>query len=236
VKARQWARTLTPVEQQTYDRVLRREFLTHGTDAEVAEQRTQMQAHFRSICTDASKLLQDVELAYASGARQFFRDAAAANYNEAEFLTYVQRMGFAKTPAEVEKIKADMRFSTRAGHFKPDDYQRNGETALIPAIQALFVKHRDFRGRFIAAMEPRADMLGDYLVSIVFELFREYSRNLYERARIELPESLRAAPIDPVSAPTISRRFFEAQRRLLLRTVGLGAEIPAGEGDAAENQ
>src|SRR5690606_39133623 len=98
-----------------------------------------------------------------------------------------------------------------------------------PALKAAFKKDRDFRDSTIASIEPRGELPADYLVSAVLESFKEYTRSLYERAKIELPEDLRLiADVAPVPAQSWPRRAFEAQKRLLLRTVGLRHLVPEG--------
>lgn len=222
VVARNFVRGLKPEEAQVYDRIHRREYLTHGTDDDVKQQRAALQAHYKGLCEDGVRLIDEVERAFASGSRQFFRDPTKGSVNEDEFSAWVQRMSLATTAEALAKVKNDYRFSTRGGHFRPDEYKTWATDTLVPGLQGLFQKHRDFRQGYIASLDPKADMLGDYLVSVIFELFKEYTRVLYERAKIEVPEELRATPVDPIAAPTISRKFFDAQRRLLLRTVGLG--------------
>lgn len=218
-----------PNIQSVYDRIFRREFVTVGTEQEVKDQTAAMQAHYRALCEDTTKLLLEVEKAYASGCRVFFRPEGT--FIEKDHADYVQKMGFARTAAELEALKTDWRFASQTGHFKADDYSKWATTTLVPGLQAQLQRHRDFRALTFQPVDARADMLGSYLITIVYELCREYSRVLYEKSRVPVPDFFSSVPIDPVAIPTISRPFFEAQRRLCLRTVGLGNLIPPGEGD-----
>jgi hypothetical protein len=231
VLAKRFRDKLSAEDQTLFDRVFRREFVTVGTDAEIAEQKTALQTHFVAMATETTKLMDEVEKAYASGCRVFYKPQGGASFDEAGHEKYCKEMGFAKTEAALAAIKNDWRFATKTGHFKPDDYKRWAEGTLIPGLLAQFQKHREFRDQFMKPVDERADMLGDYMISVVLEMFREYTRVLHDRAKVEVPEALRATPMDPVAAPTISRRFFDAQRRYLLRTVGRGDLIPPGEGD-----
>jgi hypothetical protein len=230
-RVRQFRRDLKADEAQVYDRIERREFLQVGTAQEVTDQTTAMQNHYRTHADDLGKLLTDLEKAYGAGCRQHFKQPGQANYDEAAWTTYITQMGFVP-PNDANALNAfknDFRFATRNGHFKPDDYATWANDTFLPALQGAFKKHRDFRDSTIAPIEPRGELPADYLVSIVLETFKEYTKNLYERAKIELPENLRmVANVDPVPAQTISRRFFDAQKRLLLRTVGLRHLVPEG--------
>lgn len=232
VKVREFRRALKSEEAQIYDRIERREYLQVGTDQEVADQYAAMQNHYRQHADELGKLLTEVEKAYGASCRQHFKQPGQANYDEAAWGNYLVSMGFipAGDQKALDAFKNDYRFATRNGHFKPDDYALWARETLLPAVTAAFKKHREFRDSTIAPIEPRGELPGDYLVSIVLENFKEYTRNLHERAKIELPEDLRMIPdVDPVPAQTISRRFFEAQKRLLLRTVGLRHLVPGND-------
>ncbi len=230
-KVSEFRRSLKGEEAQVYDRIERREFLQVGTQQEITDQNAAMQNHYRQHADELGKLLTEVEKAYGASCRQHFKQPGQANYDEAAWGNYLVQMGFvpAGDQKALDAFKNDYRFATRNGHFKPDDYALWARQTLLPAVTAAFKKHREFRDSTIAPIEPRGELPADYLVSIVLESFKEYTRNLYERAKIELPEDLRMIPdVDPVPAQTVSRRFFEAQKRLLLRTVGLRHLVPDG--------
>ncbi|MBX3466458.1 MAG: hypothetical protein KF878_06120 [Planctomycetes bacterium] len=232
VKARDFRSKLKREEAEVYDRIERREYLMVGTPQEAAEQTEAMKNHYKTHCDELARLLTEVEKAYASGCRQHFKQQGQANYDEKAWLEYVVRMGFAAAEDQkaLDAFKADLRFSSRNGHFKPDDYQTWAQDTFLPALTAAFRRHREFRDATIAPIEPRGELPADYLVSIVLESFKDYTRNLYERSKIELPEPFRLIQgLDPVPAQTITRRFFDAQRRLLLRTVGLRHLAPGND-------
>ncbi|MCO5167636.1 MAG: hypothetical protein M9894_14910 [Planctomycetes bacterium] len=232
VKARDFRGKLKREEAEVYDRIERREYLQVGTPQEAVEQTEAMKNHYKTHCEELARLLTEAEKAYASGCRQHFKQPGQANYDEKGWLDYLVRMGFATAEDQkaLDAFKADVRFSSRNGHFKPDDYQAWAQDTFLPALTAAFRRDRDFRESTIAPIEPRSELPSDYLVSIVLETFKGYTRNLYDRAKIELPEALRMVPnVDPVPAQTVSRRFFEAQRRLLLRTVGLRHLAPGND-------
>lgn len=232
VKVREFRRQLKSEEAQVYDRIERREFLQVGTEQEATDQTTAMQNHYRQHADELAKLLTEVEKAYGAGCRQHYKQPGQANYDEAAWANYLVQMGFvpAGDQAALNAFKNDYRFATRNGHFKPDEYAVWARDTFLPALTAQFRKDREFRDSTIAPVEPRGELPADYLVSIVLESFKRYTHNLHERAKIELPEDLRLIPgVDPVPAQTISRRFFDAQRRLLLRTVGLRHLVPDGK-------
>lgn len=231
MRVREFRKGLKPEEAQVYDRIERREFLQVGTAQEVTDQTTAMQNHYRTHADELGKLLTDLEKAYGAGCRQHFKQPGQANFDEPAWINYLTQMGFvpANDANALNAFKNDFRFATRNGHFKPDDYATWATDTFVPALTAVFRKHRESRDSTIAPIEPRGELPADYLVSIVLETFKEYTKNLFERAKIELPENLRmVANVDPVPAQTVSRRFFDAQKRLLLRTVGLRHLVPEG--------
>lgn len=233
ILAKRFREAQPPNIQAVYDRIFRREFVTVGTEQEVKDQLAGMQAHYRALCEDTTKLLLEVEKAYASGCRVFFRPDG--KFVENDHSAYLQKMGFARTADELKALKEDFRFAHQNGNFKAEEYGQWATTTLVPGLQAQLQKHRDFRALTFQPVDARADMLGNYLITIVYELCREYSRVLYEKSKVPVPDFFSAVPLDPVAIPTISRPFFEAQRRLCLRTVGLGNLIPPGEGDKDES-
>jgi hypothetical protein len=231
VRARKFLGTLSDKHKEVYERIQRREYSTVGTEQEIADQRKKIQEHYQAFSKDCQKLLADFESAYGCAARSFFRAPGGAGFEEPKYAEYLtQTLGLA--PDVVDKIKRDTRFATNQGHFKPKEYQQWGEKTFIPAILAAYQKHLDFKGRYIAPLDERADQYSDYLISIVMSLFREWSRQTYDRSKIEFPAVLDTIPINPIMSPTVSKQFFTAQRRLLLRQVGLGSVVAAE--DAAE--
>lgn len=56
----------------------------------------------------------------------------------------------------------------------------------------------------------------------MLETFLQATRDLFQAANLAVPESLLGIPdVDPVPCAEVSRSHFEAQHRLLLRTIGL---------------
>ena len=235
VRARRFLTTLSDKHKEVYERIHRREYSTVGTPQEIADQRKVIQEHYLAFSKDCQKLLADFEAAFGCAARSFFRAPSGGGFEEPKYVEYLtQTLGLA--PDVVDKIKRDQRFATSAGHFKPKDYQQWAEETFIPAIVAAYQKHLDFKGKYIAALDERADQYSDYLISIVISLFREWSRQTYDRSKIEFPAVLNTVPINPIMSPTVSKQFFVAQRKLLLRQVGLGSVVTAEETAEAGKQ
>lgn len=235
VRARKFQSSLSAQEKDVYERIHRREYATVGTPQEIADQRKLIQEHYLAYSKDCQKLLADFESAFGCAARSFFRVSSGGGFEEPKYVEYLtQTLGLA--PEVVDKIKRDQRFATNQGHFKPKDYQDWAEKTFIPAIVSTYQKHLDFKGKYIASLDERADQYSDYLVSIVIGLFREWSRQTYERSKIDFPAALNTVPINPIMSPTVSKQFFTAQRKLLLRQVGLGSVVTAEEAAEASKQ
>jgi len=234
VRARRFNRDLSDAEKQVYDRIERREFLTVGTEQEIDDQQQVLRQHYLELTQGCQGLLNEFERAYAVAARVFFKAPGSASYDEAEYSAYLQRMGFAETADELQEIRRDTRFATGSGHFKPKGYERWAEEEFLPRLAELYEEHEDFKSRYIASLNERADLLSDYCVSIVLALFQDWSRAAYDRAKIDVPDTVAVAPINPIRAPTVSKQFFNAQRRMLLRVVGLEDVVDAEDREADE--
>lgn len=232
VRARKFLTTLSDKHKEVYERIQRREYTVVGTPQEIADQRKVIQEHYLAFSKSCQAHLADFEAAFGCAARSYFRPPGGGGFDEKEYVKYLsETLGLAADV--VDKIKKDTRFATNQGHFKNKDYQDWGEKKFIPALVTTYQQHLDFKSKYIASLDERADQYSDYLISIVISLFREWTQQTYERAKVTYPPSLSTVPINPIMAPTVSKQFFIAQRRLLLRQVGLASVINAEDAAAA---
>jgi hypothetical protein len=212
---------LTPAQRNDLSRVERLDGRLLGTPEEIAAQRQALQAHYAAVAAETERLLDEVLLAYASASRVLFKNAGAPGYRVADHLAHVRDVRAARTPEEVARVQADLRFATAGGHLRPDAYQRWAEETLLPAWLGSFRRDGEFREATLVPVEPRSARLAEDLHTTVLGTLRTQSATLYSAAQVECPASLRDAPpgvvVPPLEATERGRRAFEAQRDELLR-------------------
>ena len=235
LKARRWVSSLSDRQKEIYERIQRREYLQVGTPQEVADQRKLIQDHYLAYTKACQKQLDEFEAAFGCACRSFFRNPGGAGFDEARYLDYLKQT-LAIAPEVADKIKKDQRFATNQGHFKPKEYEDWATKTFIPGLQQAYQQHLDFKGKFIAPLDEKADQYADYLASIVLSLFRDWSRATYDRAKISFPSGLATVAINPITSPTVSKQYFHVQRRQLLRKVGLNSVVAAEEAAEAAKQ
>lgn len=231
VHARQFRRGLPDDEKEIYDRIERREFTTVGNQQQVQDQLTMLREEYRTRGQKLLDLLTDFEAAYACACRVFFREAGRSDYDESQYADYLQRMDIAHNAEELKKFKDDGRFATKAGHFRPEEYQKWCTDTFMPALKRLYDEHEAFKQRYMAPADDRADQHIDYMISVLLNMFQDYSKATYERAKIDFPEALRQIDISPVAAPEMSKRYFLQQHRAMLRGLGLADPTDTGGDD-----
>lgn len=211
---RRWAPT--QVERDVLDHLERSLPLTLGTAEEIAAQREALRAHYRAVAVETERLLDDVLAAYASGCRVLFRDAARNTYGVAAHAAHVQQVGAARTPQDLARVQADLRFATAGGHLKADDYQAWAEGTLLPAWLVSFGADRDYRESTVVPIDPRAARLAEDLHTIVFGTLRTNAEALFAAARLPTPGSLVTPPggaqLPPLEGTGQGRRAFERGR------------------------
>jgi hypothetical protein len=173
-----------------------------------------------AYCNEVQELRDQIEAAVADAGRSFFKEGR--DYNKDQYTRWLGRMGFATTPEEQEKIVKNARYGKSSGHFNTRDYLGFAERVVVKGLVDLHKKHRQFNDQYIAPMDAKADQLGDYLLSIVLIKFQQWSQDLYKHSQVPLPDAIGHVPVSPIKAPKMSRKFFDAKRRELLRQVGLG--------------
>ncbi len=224
---RKWVKLLSDEEQELYGRIQRREFTQVGTGPsgtvtpeDLARQKTKLQDHYLAYCNEVQELRDKIQVAVADAGRSFFKEGR--EYNKDQYTRWLGRMGFATTPEETDKIVKSARYATTSGHFKHREYLDFARLVVVKDLISLHEKHRKFNDQYIAPMDAKADQLGDYLLSIVLIKFQQWSQDLYKHSTLPLPETIGRVPVSPIKAPKMSRKFFDAKRRELLRQVGLG--------------
>lgn len=208
--------TPTKVEAEVLERVERTALHVEGTPDAIAAQREALRAHYRSVADATERLLDDVLAAYASGCRVLFRDAARNTFSAADHAAHVQQVGAARTPQDLARLQADLRFATASGHLKADEYQAWAEQTLLPAWLGSYGVNRDYREATIVPIDPRAARLAEDLHAIVFGTLRGHAEALFAAARLGVPASLVTPPggvrLPPLEGTGQGRRAYERGR------------------------
>lgn len=223
---------LTDQEREVYSRVLRRELVEVGTGPQGKvtpddrkRQTDELQAHNRELVEATRAIMRELEEAWAGAKRCTFKDPGQAGYHEDKYKRWLVRADFAKDEAEAEKLAADTNYGTSSGHFKPEAWEAlvSGPGGLIERLKALHQKQREFATAYICAMDDRAQMLGDYLITGVQIRLQQHSRELYGQSKLDVPAPIQTLHLaELMTPPDDSIKFFEAKGRELLRQVGLG--------------
>src|SRR5690606_25023787 len=90
---------------------------------------------------------------------------------------------------------------------------------------------------YICAMDDRAQMLGDYLITGVQIRLQQHSRELYGQSKLDVPAPIQTLHLaELMTPPDDSIKFFEAKGRELLRQVGLGDLVGNTAGGSKERR
>lgn len=212
---------LTAEQRNDLSRVERVDGRPLGTREEIAAQRQALQAHYQAVAAETERLLDEVLFAYASASRALFKNAGAPGYRANEHLAHVREVRAARTPEEVARVQADLRFATAGGHLRADAYQAWAEETLLPAWLGSFRRDGEYREATLVPVEPRSARLAEALHTTVLGTLRTQSATLFSAAQLECPATLRDAPdgvdVPPLEATERGRAAFEAQRDELLR-------------------
>ena len=223
-----WLKTLKKDEQEMYKRIVRRGYTSVGgtgpkgdiTDEDRARQEEELRAHVRVLCDGAQVLMDELNVAYGGAARSFYKQPGASDYDKEKYLEWLVSGGYAADKSAAERIQSDTSWASARGHFDDEAWARFGRDKLIPGMQALVEKNAAFNKQYIAAPNARADELGQFLISNVAKLYQKRTNDLYQQARLAPPDDIREFPFSVLSAPQVSRKYFEAKKRELLKTVG----------------
>ncbi|RMG18182.1 MAG: hypothetical protein D6731_02715 [Planctomycetota bacterium] len=227
---RRWKKRLSDSQIEVYSRIQRRKYTSVGTGPggvctkeDRQRQASKVKSHYLVFCKEVLSLRDELYRAVADAGRSFFREGRGIN--EANYKRWLKQMGFVKDDAEAQQLVDNPKYGKASGYFNARAYLAFAEGTLIPGLTKLHKRHRDFNDQYIAPIDEKADTIGDWLISIILLRFQEWSKELYSRAGLEVPDVIGQVPISPVPAPKLSRKFFDAKRRELLRRVGLGAEV-----------
>ena len=227
-RIRSWLKTLKKGEVEIYKRIVRRGYTAVGgtgpkgdiTAEDRARQEEELRVHVQALCDGAQVLMDELNTAYAGAARSFYKQPGASDYDKAKYIEWLVKGGYAEDTSAAERIQSKTDWASARGHFDDTAWASFGRDKLIPGLQALVEKNSAFNKQYIAAPNGRADELGQFLLSNVAKLYQKRTNDLYQQARLAPPEDIREFPFSILSAPQVSRKYFEAKKRELLKTVG----------------
>lgn len=228
-RIRRWLKTISKAKLQVYKRIVRRGYTSVGGSGpqgdilpeDRARQEEELQAHVRAVCASAQTLMDGLNEAYAGAARSFFKQKGASSYDKDKYLEWLVKSSYARDSGAAERIERDTSWASSRGHFDDAAWAQYGRDKLIPALQELVNTNTRFNSQYIAPPSAKADELSQFLVSNIAKLFQKRTDELHRQARIGVPDDIRQFPFTVMSAPKVSRKYFEAKKRELLRTVGL---------------
>ena len=232
---RSWYRKLPAEERDFYMEIVKLGMAEVGSGPggkflpeDREKQASAVQAHTLEVANETQRLMEELRSGFAVAARSFFKKPGQADYDRAAYQGYLEQLGVGTTPAEIEKFVKDNRFATASGHFKAPEFQEWIEKTFFKDLRAVSEKHVAFNGQFVCPPDERAELLGNYLTSVLVRLVQKWAGALYDKSQIQFPASM-ANPtgLSTTGVPQVSIKFFEAKRRELLRQVGLDSYVNA---------
>lgn len=231
-RIRRWLKTINKSKLQVYKRIVRRGYTSVGGTGpqgdilpeDRARQEEELQTHVRAVCASAQTLMDGLNEAYAGAARTFFKQKGASSYDKTKYLEWLVKSGYAADSGAAERIERDTSWASSRGHFDDGAWAQYGRDKLIPALQELVETNTRFNSQYIAPPNGKADELSQFLVSNIAKLYQKRTDELYRKERLTVPDEIRQFPFTVMSAPKVSRKYFQAKKRELMRTVGLEPE------------
>lgn len=231
-RVRRWMKKINKKKLAMYKRVVRRGYASVGGSGpqgdilpeDRARQEEELQGHVKAVCTSAQVVMDLLNEAYAGAARSFFKAKGESNYDKAKYLEWLVKSGYAADSGAAERIERDTSWASARGHFDDGAWAQFGRDKLIPALQDLVETNEKYNAQYIAPPSGKADQLSQFMVSNIAKLYQNRTGELYRRARQTPPDDIRQFPFTVMSAPQVSRKYFQAKKRELLRTVGLEPE------------
>jgi hypothetical protein len=219
-----WPEKLSDGERVARDIIWSRKIVDVGTPDEVKAQADEVRAHYAELVHATTDAFESVERACAAAGKCYFKQASGAGIDHDAWAKWVKERGVGLDADDMKKIDADERFS-KGGFFAPEPWQRWATQDLFKTLREAHEKHAAFEARYVGSPDPRAEVEGENLVSIVLGLARRYSGELYGRAKLTVPEELRA-PLElagVVETPDVSRTTFETRRASVRERFALAA-------------
>jgi hypothetical protein len=220
MKVRDFKAKLPDAEKGAFERIERQDVVIVGSEEEQAAQKNELKNHAKALVTLTRKLFDDVDKAYVSGSRCFFRNPAGGVFDAKWEAWLKDQKLIADTPEALAAAKNDNRFA-RNGHFQVDPWAKWATDTLLPPLARAKQDHEDFTKRWFTAPDATVERLETELLTFVGERLRNTGQALCDQTKVPLPPAVvEQLPTTNAGQDPITRQGFEAKCRLLLRTLG----------------
>jgi hypothetical protein len=219
-RAKEFKAKLPDAEKGAFERIVRQDVVIVGSEEEQAAQRNELKAHAKTLVTLTRRLFDDVDKAYVSGSRCFFRNPAGGIVDAKWEAWLKDQKLIADTPEALAAAKNDSRFA-RNGHFQVEPWKKWATDTLLPPLAKAKQDHEDFSKRWFTAPDATVERLESELLTMVGERLRNTGQALCDQTKVPLPpEVVELLPTVNAGQDQVSRQAFEAKCKLLLRTLG----------------
>lgn len=217
-----WPEKLTDGEKVAREIVWKKEIKDVGTPEDVKKQDEEIRAHYVELCRATTDLFEAVEHSYAAAGKSYFKKPSGGGIDEDEWQKWVLSRGIGNTEDEMKKMRSDNRF-VKGAYFNAEAWQQWVENDLYKKLADAFKKHEDVKAKYVGSRDKRVETEGDYVLSIVLKLAQTYSGEIYQRNKLQVPDSLRAPKefSGGLESVAVSRAHFEGHRKVLLDRLGL---------------
>jgi hypothetical protein len=227
LKKNNWPKKLTPMERAGFEEIKLRRFVESLTDADRQKQDEEHRLHYVDLAARTTTLVIELERAYASAGKSFFRKGTTVD--DAAWQEWVAHRQFG--PDDMKRIEKDARFVTKTYQLDAERWQSFIENEIYKNLQEIAQRHTNLKNKYVGSRDPQAETLGDHLISIILGLAHYYSTELYQRNKLQLPDSLRGPkemPADFENPLKLSRSYFESQKKQLLERFPATPTPPPG--------
>jgi len=228
-----WPEKLTEGERVARERVWKREIKDVGAPEDLKKQDDELRAHYVELCRTTTDCLEQLDRAYCSAGKSYFKNADGKGFNEDEWNAWVKQRGVGQTDEDLKKIKQDTRFNSGVS-FNADKWKEWVEGDFFKKLGEAYKNHDDLKKKYIGTRDQRVEVEGDYLLTIVLKLCQTYTSEIYTRFKLQIPDSMRAPKEfgQAVDSIPVSRQHFEGHRKLILERLGLSNFDPGKKPDA----
>jgi hypothetical protein len=213
-----WPDRLSESERAARAVIVAKKLKEVGTEADRRSQDDEIATHYTTLASKTTTLLDRIDRAYCSAGRAYFRKPAGSGIDEDEWAKWVQARGFGQSGDDLKALRADARFVNAASFFNAVAWQTWVETVFYKDLAEVYARHKVMRTKYVGTRDERVQAEGDNLCAITLGLTQEYTKEIFDRNKLVVPDTLKD-PADLSGMDTtvaISRPSFEAHRKLLL--------------------
>jgi hypothetical protein len=214
VKKAGWDK-LSEDQKKFREHVLNKKIQFVGTAEDGARQDKEIQDFYNGFADGTVALRDALVAAYAAAGKSYCK--STGGYNEDQWSKWLHDRQLVASDAEVATYKNDQRF-VKDGYFAPDDWQAFIEESILKPALDLCQKQLDMKKHYIVFRDPRTGASGDKLLGMILSMVQQYSAELYDRNKLQLPEPLsqfKDFSSLSVSATPVTRVDFDSSVKVL---------------------